>query len=311
VSIPPKSAISAPPSTARANTYSDFGGLAALKKDPSSPQALHAVAQQVDALFLQMMLKSMRDATAESGESASNEMGMYQDMFDKQVALTLSQHGDLGLGAQLTRQLAAQASAASAAGLNPLGAQPPAGAAEPETDPAAAGGNAAPAAAAAADPTEFVSEVYPAIQRAAQSLGVNPLAILAQAALETNWGRQMPRAADGRSSRNLFGIKADEQWGGGRIAADTVEFSNGVATVKRTMFRAYHSVEESVHDFARLLASSPRYRDAVAGGADIRSYFDAIGRSGYATDPQYANKLNGILNSTTFRVAVGQRRVVL
>src|SRR5260221_7639944 len=97
------------PAMANANTYSDPNGLAALKKDPNSPAALHAVAQQVDALFLQMMLKSMRDANAAAGEGDSNEMGLYQDMFDKQIALTMSQHQDLGLGSLLTRQIAARA----------------------------------------------------------------------------------------------------------------------------------------------------------------------------------------------------------
>src|ERR1700681_1558282 len=100
-----------PPAMANANTYSDPNGLAALKKDPNSPAALHAVAQQVDALFLQMMLKSMRDANAAAGEGDSNEMGMYQDMFDKQIALIMSQHQDLGLGSLLTRQMAARAAA--------------------------------------------------------------------------------------------------------------------------------------------------------------------------------------------------------
>src|SRR5260370_40872727 len=101
-----------PPSAmANANTYSDPNGLAALKRDPNSPAALHAVAQQVDALFLQMMLKSMRDANAAAGGGDSNEMGMYQDMFDKQIALTMSQHQDLGLGSLLTPQIAARAAA--------------------------------------------------------------------------------------------------------------------------------------------------------------------------------------------------------
>src|ERR1700730_3460841 len=102
-----KSVVPPTAATPNANTYSDPNGLAALKKDPNSPQALRAVAQQVDALFLQMMLKSMRDASAAVGESDSNEMGMYQDMFDKQIALTLSQHQGLGLGSLLTRQLGA------------------------------------------------------------------------------------------------------------------------------------------------------------------------------------------------------------
>src|SRR5882762_5296229 len=90
--------IAIPTTTSNANTYTDHNGLAALKRDPGSPQAIKAVAQQVDALFMQMMLKSMRDASAAAGESGSNEMGMYQDMFDKQIALTMSQHQDQGLG---------------------------------------------------------------------------------------------------------------------------------------------------------------------------------------------------------------------
>jgi flagellar protein FlgJ len=233
----------------------------------------------------------------------------------------------MGLGAQLTRQLGA------AAGQSQVPAPPatapripsissvPAPTADAAADAAdASGADAADADAGAgaaapvsapANPGEFVSEVFPAIQRAAQALGVSPFAMLAQAALETNWGKRIPRSADGTPSRNLFGIKADDKWNGARVAADTVEFSGGIASLRRTAFRAYGSVEESVHDFARLLGSSPRYRDAVAGGADVRTYVEAIGKSGYATDPQYANKLKGILNSSTFRLAVGKQRVVL
>src|ERR1700723_1451435 len=95
----------AAPDTSAASTYTDINGLAALKRDPNSPEAISAVAQQVEALFLQMMLKSMRDATA-AEQTDSNAMGMYQDMFDKQVALSISQHADLGIGRLLKRQLA-------------------------------------------------------------------------------------------------------------------------------------------------------------------------------------------------------------
>src|SRR5450631_360924 len=101
------------PSSAAAETYTDLQGLASLKGNARSPQAIAAVAQQVDALFLQMMLKSMRDASADVGEAASNEMSMYQDMFDKQIALSLAKHQGLGLGAQVTRQLSAQAAAST------------------------------------------------------------------------------------------------------------------------------------------------------------------------------------------------------
>jgi flagellar protein FlgJ len=280
--------------TSAATTYTDINGLAALKRDPNSPQALSAVAQQVEALFLQMMLKSMRDATA-ALETDSNEMGMYQDMFDKQVALSISQHADLGIGRLLKRQL--------------QGKTAPAGARVLEGAPAS--GAAAPTAALAPTPAEFVDRLMPPIRRAASSLGVNPMGLLAQAALETGWGQRMPRTADGSSSFNMFGIKAGDGWSGARATADSMEVSNGVAKLTRTAFRAYGSIEESVNDFASLLKNSPRYRDVVAAGGDVQAYIDGIGKSGYATDPDYANKLNQILHSDTLKAALGVRVAAL
>ena len=286
---------SLPPAAATAaNNYSDINALSALKANPSSPQAIHAVAQQVEALFLQMMLKSMRDASAELGEGDSNEMGMYQDMFDKQISLSLSQRQDLGLSALLARQLS-NAAAADGGGRT---AATPAGA-------GAAGGAAGGAAEdMAQSPGDFVKLVLPAINSAAQALGVSPLGVLAQAALETGWGKRMARNPDGSPSLNLFGIKADDGWDGARVAADSVEYSGGVATPRRAAFRAYGSVAESVGDFAQLLQNSPRYREVVANGANAQAYVEQIGKSGYATDPQYGNKLNNLLHSSTFRAAV-------
>ncbi len=281
--------------TSAATTYTDLNGLAALKRDPTSPQAIEGVAQQVEALFLQMMLKSMRDATA-GDDPDSNEMGMYQDMFDKQVALSISQHDDLGIGAILKRQLSGKTAPA---------APKQASAGMPDA------AWAAPAAAMAQTPAQFVSQVMPSIRRAAAALGVNPQGLLAQAALETGWGQRMPRNADGSSSLNLFGIKAGEEWTGARATADTVEFNNGVATPRRTRFRSYGSIEESVSDFANLLKNSPRYREAVASGGDPQEYIEGIGKSGYATDPDYANKLNQILNGAALQAALIPRTAAL
>jgi flagellar protein FlgJ len=279
-----------------ATTYTDVNALAALKRDPNSPEAISAVAQQVEALFLQMMLKSMRDATA-AVETDSNEMGMYQDMFDKQVALSISQHADLGIGRLLKRQLAGK-SAPSTVKLN-------AG----ESMPAPPAG--LPTAAIAHSPAEFVNRIMPSIQRAATALGVNPLGMLAQAALETGWGQRMPRNADGSSSHNLFGIKAGDEWTGARAAADSMEVIDGVATPRRSTFRAYGSVEESVNDFANLLKNSPRYRDVLAAGGSPGGYVAGIAKSGYATDPDYGNKLNQILGSDTLQWALGARVAAL
>src|SRR5580704_14999791 len=139
--------LGAPPvDTSNATTYTDINGLEALKKDPASPEAISGVAAQVEALFLQMMLKSMRDATA-SDDPDSNEMGMYQDMFDKQVALTISQHDDLGIGAILKRQLTGKTAPAA-----------------PKT---VSGGATTTTQVLAQTPAEFVDQVMPAIRRAA------------------------------------------------------------------------------------------------------------------------------------------------
>jgi flagellar protein FlgJ len=285
----------APSDLAAASTYTDINGLAALKRDPNSPQAINAVAQQVEALFLQMMLKSMRDASA-AQDNDSNEMGMYQDMFDKQVALSISQHADIGIGRLLKRQ---------------LGGKPAALQGLPSSAAPIAAPTAAPIAALSHSPAEFVNRMLPPIRRAATALGVDPMAMLAQAALETGWGQRMPRNADGSSSHNMFGIKAGDEWSGARATADSMEVVNGVATPRRSVFRAYGSIEESVNDFASLLKNSPRYREVLAAGAKADGYVAGIAKSGYATDPDYGNKLNQILRGDTLQSALAARVAAL
>ena len=271
----------ATPDTSAATTYTDLNGLAALKRDPDSPQAIKAVAEQVEAMFLQMMLKSMRDASA-SEDPDGNEMGMYQDMFDKQVALTISQHADLGIGRLLKRQMSGK----------PAPVLPK---------------SAAESGSIAATPAEFIHRMMPSIKSAASTLGVDPMGLMAQAALETGWGQRIPRNADGSPSYNMFGIKAGEGWTGPKAVADSMEVTNGVAAPKRTAFRSYGSIAESVNDFAALLKNSPRYKEALAAGANASAYVARIGSSGYATDPDYGNKLNEILRGDAMQSALSPR----
>jgi flagellar protein FlgJ len=309
-SLPPSAAAAAP----GAGTYSDLNGLAALKNaPPDSPATLRAVSQQVEALFLQMMLKSMRDATEAEGGDASNETSLYQDMFDKQVALTLSKRQDLGIARLFERQLGGKTPPAAASGPAGSGALSPAapGAQAPHAEADGRSRSAPAGAATEEQAAQFVKRVLPTISRAAQALGVNPLGMLAQAALETGWGQRMPRTADGHSSLNLFGVKAGGDWSGARAVADTVEVSGGVASQRRTAFRAYATIEDSVNDFASLLASSPRYREALAAGGNAQSYVESIAKSGYATDPDYGNKLNQLLNGSTLRAALPPRVAAL
>lgn len=309
-----------------ASHYGDLGALQSLKSAPRSPQAIHAVAEQVDALFLQMMLKSMREAARDLGDHESEQLGMYQGMFDDQIALAVSERGGLGLGALVARQLEAQQGTIDTSGVAGVRALPlepgttglPAPRmAEPaaETGPIASSSTvssstaASPSVADAGPPTpqaaaQFVGAVLPAIQVAARSLGVNPIGLLAQAVLETGWGRRMARTADGSPSFNLFGIKAGDRWTGARVVAPTIEFRDGIATARHAAFRAYRSVADSVADFANLLRESPRYRAALSAGEDVHAYIQGIASAGYATDPGYASKLAGIVRSDVFRNAL-------
>lgn len=158
----------------------------------------------------------------------------------------------------------------------------------------------------AGTPEAFVAEIWPHAKAAAEELGVDPRMLVAQAALETGWGRSVMRGPDGRPSHNLFGIKATGGWQGAAVTQGTVEFRGGVMQRERAAFRAYGSVGESFADYVRLVRDNPRYREAVAAGTDGARFAEALERAGYATDPQYAEKLQAIAGGPTLRRALAQ-----
>ncbi|MFO1467548.1 MAG: flagellar assembly peptidoglycan hydrolase FlgJ [Steroidobacteraceae bacterium] len=307
-------------------SYTDIRGLEALKGDPHSPKAVAAVAQQLEAMFLQMMLKSMREASLGDGIFDSDQGKMYQDMFDKQIALDMSRHQQLGISELLMRQLAgksgqqggglpgdAPSAGVPAAGV-PVGVLPTGSATPVTATPPGIGdlqGRTTRGIASEADAAEFTRQVLPAIRQAARRLGVDARALLAQAALETGWGQRVPRNADGASSFNLFGIKAGASWNGARTTAATLEFDGLVARRTNASFRVYGSIEESVNDFAQLLAGSPRYSQALSQGADGPAFIRALAGAGYATDPEYASKVNRIQASDRIRSAFPVRTAAL
>jgi len=143
----------------------------------------------------------------------------------------------------------------------------------------------------------FLESILPAAEKAAKALGVSPRSIMAQAALETGWGRSMPTDASGRPSMNLFGIKATGGWQGATTAALTTEFVAGRSQRQVETFRAYSSMEDSISDHARLLSRSPRYAAVLNPGDDTHAYATALQRGGYATDPNYARKLVAVAES--------------
>lgn len=285
--------------------YTDLQGLNTLRAQARAqdPEALRATAKQFETLFTKMMLQSMRDARLGEDIFGSSAGDMYQSMFDDQIALEMSRGQGIGIADMLLEQLQRGRSGGMAT------------ASSTTTVPGTAAVSLGPSAPVQAVPPEpsaqvgskaaFIESILPAARKAAEALGVSPRAVLAQAALETGWGRAIPRGSDGRSSHNLFGIKANERWSGPRVDQMTTEYVGGVAQRQVESFRAYASPAESIADHARLLARSSRYAAVRGTGDDIAAYGSALQQGGYATDPNYARKLEAVAD-TVDRILAGR-----
>ena len=283
----------------------------------NSPEAIHAASQQFEALFLQQVLKSMRDATPQDGMFDSEQTRTFQSMLDQQLAQMLSAKGSTGLAAMLEKQLSHGQAQAPAKPANPAAAADPAaasGSAVPtsrfgkDTLRGAAlqllGGRTSPNASAgttAAKPSSsFVDALWPHALEASRSTGIPPHFMIAQAALETGWGKAHMKNADGSNSHNLFGIKAGKDWQGPVVEQTTTEHVGGVARKQVARFRAYASYGEAFNDYAKLLSSNPRYA-GVVGNQDAATFARGLQHAGYATDPMYASKLERIISGSALR----------
>lgn len=296
----------------------DVQGVDALRRTVrNSPQeGLKQASKQFEVMFMQMMLKSMRDATPTEGLFGSQQEKMYTSMLDQQLAQNLSGRG-LGLAelmlAQLSRTVKVEPSAARPDAQELTPAPAPAGKALPARTPEPAPlqptartpdlsiyeemtGQAAMSSSMLprAHVEQFVSRLMPAAQRASQESGIPAQVIMAQAALESGWGRREIRSEDGRPSFNLFGIKADRSWRGPVIEATTTEYVNGNAQKTRASFRAYASHEEAFTDYARFLSRNPRYA-SVRNAQSPSEAALGLQQAGFASDPQYGGKLIRIM----------------
>jgi flagellar protein FlgJ len=158
---------------------------------------------------------------------------------------------------------------------------------------------AAPGAWPPATPEDFVKQLWPVAEQAGRELGIDPKHILAQAALETGWGRAVPSNTEGKSSNNFFGIKTGSQWTGDAVAVRTLEFENGLPVPKTERFRSYGSPQDCFRDYVALLKGSSRYSDALNTGADVTAFAAGLQKGGYATDPAYARKIASIAQNLT------------
>ena len=146
---------------------------------------------------------------------------------------------------------------------------------------------------------EFVNTMLPMAKEAADRIGVDPRYLVAQAALETGWGKSVMRAQDGSSSHNLFGIKASSSWKGESARAITSEFRNGEMVKETAEFRSYDSYKDSFHDLVTLLQTNNRYQDVLKSADNPEQFVRELQKAGYATDPDYASKISQIAKQMT------------
>ncbi|MGH8147078.1 MAG: flagellar assembly peptidoglycan hydrolase FlgJ [Rhodanobacteraceae bacterium] len=331
------------PALQNTGVWSDIQSLSGLRREASqdSKAALPAVAKQFESLFMQMLIKSMRSASFGGGILDSPQSNQWRDMFDNQIALSLANDGKgMGIAAMLVRQLGGNkdtqgtSSSGDAAKTTAMPLTPALrNARTVNAIRAASGGSSAPAdnqtdspnflervaqiagqaghvaLHAASDlafsnPVDFVRTLAPYAKAAAEKLGVSTRAVLAQAALETGWGKHMPQQASGSSSHNLFGIKSGRDWQRDSVTATTQEYTQGTPASEDASFRSYATPLQSFADYVRLLSGNPRYAGALDQGDNVAAFGQALHRAGYATDPNYAAKLTTIANSDTMREAL-------
>lgn len=304
----------------------DTNSLNGLKNSAKAgtPAAMKEAATQFEAMFINMMMKSMRDATPQEGMLDNQQTKTFTTMLDQQTSQNLAKRG-VGLADVLVRQLSANQMGQQALtiGADGMGGDAAAGAGRltPSLNNAAAmygngaalgAGAAASAAASKAPPlpatTEtgriqaphvraFQEKLHEHAHAAEQTTGVPAKFMLGQAALETGWGKRMIKNADGSNSNNLFGIKAGASWKGKVATAVTTEYVNGKPQTKVEKFRAYDSPADSFRDYANMIAKNPRY-EKVIGSSDAATFAQGLQRAGYATDPNYAAKLTRLIKNS-------------
>lgn len=239
-------------------------------------KALKVAAQQFEMVFLNMLLKTMREATPQDGVMESEQTRMFTGMLDQQLAQEMSTRG-VGLADVMVRQLSPTLPQASVM-------------------PATPQVNNVSSAYPTDTRQSFVDRLQAHAQAASRTTGIPAHLILGQAALESGWGKREIKMADGSSSFNLFGIKAGKGWGGKVVEITTTEYTEGVAHKQTERFRAYGSYTEAFQDYAQLLSDNPRYAE-VMGQADAQGFAQALQQAGYATDPNYAAKLVKVIVS--------------
>ncbi|MBW9332404.1 flagellar assembly peptidoglycan hydrolase FlgJ [Herbaspirillum sp. RU 5E] len=304
----------------------DANGLNGLREaaKQNSPESIKGAAKQFEALFLNMVMKSMRDATPQNGPFDNEQTKMFTSMLDQQLSQSLAQRG-VGLADVLTRQLSASLPKKLPDAQDLEGNPTPGEEGLPMGIPLVKDMSDADrakfiqsfASQQAAEGTDqdgrnkqrrnsnkpahveaFQNRLQADAEMASKITGIPAKFMLAQAALETGWGKKEIVTRDGRSAHNLFGIKATGNWTGKVVEATTIEYINGKPQKRVEKFRAYDSYADAFKDYANLLRSNPRYEKVLASAQDAHGFAYGLQRAGYATDPHYAEKLSRIIRQS-------------
>ena len=324
----------------QASNYFDLQGLDQLrqKAQSNSKESIREVANQFESMFASMLIKSMRK-TNEVFETESpfnnKQTKFYTDMQDQQLALDISRNGSLGLADALVRQLD-PSSIASQSKSVPQDQLTMANTEQQKMfdlgktaevtefnkpDKSVVGTlsveshkpNKIDAVALPIEQKEqpkftdkksFIETLLPYAKKTAQALGISPVVLIAQSALETGWGKKIINGADNQSSLNLFNIKANKSWQGDKVSKNSLEVEDGMAVKRRSDFRSYDSLADSFADYSDFVSSNKRYQQALQQGGDAPRYIEELHQAGYATDPKYAEKIKTIMQDSAFKKAL-------
>ncbi len=302
--------------------YLNLSQLSKMKLDAreNTADASRSVAQQFESLFIQQMLAAMRSAATVDENSHSSYTDFYQEMHDKQLALTMAKQGGLGLTKFIMQQLPGGQINSGGGGeslplhnfqeatktpvVKKIDYQPenPAVIVKPyihgDIVSASQTGTKSSPSNNWGSSQAFIRDILPEAKSAATTLGISPGVLIAQSVLETGWGKHVMDRPDGSSAFNLFGIKAGSNWSGDRVDKPTLEFRDGVMRTEFAHFRAYASAADSFKDYVRFIQSNERYRDALDHGGNDVHYVKSLQEAGYATDPEYANKILSIMQGS-------------
>ena len=341
------------PTLEQASIYSDLNSLDKIRRQGKTDEigAIKKAAKEFEAFFMNMMLKSMRQASEVIGSDSllsSEQEKMYVGMLDEQLSVNLSQGGHLKIadlmvnelsktktialnsddlsvhlkrvsptakainlspqsGTDLVEELSIGSIISPAKEVNLMVAPKPT---EPvsslqpivslntpakidiqEAEKFSAEKTKPEKRALFSQVKEFISELMPFAKIAAEKLRLDPRILIAQAALETGWGQYVMHDEKGQPGFNLFGIKAGSDWQGESIQIDTLEVDDQEIKKINANFRKYQSLSESFDDYVDFVTTSPRYQNAIDAAPQAKDYLEKLQSSGYATDPQYAEKI--------------------